>query len=105
MHLTVREIHNILEEMAPAALKESYDNVGLMIGDFEEEVSDILIALDCTMEVIEEAKILGCNLILTHHPLLFFLLQMLLLIFGLRVFHMRGSIERWNRCFVHIEGT
>lgn len=71
MHLTVREIHNILEEMAPAALKESYDNVGLMIGDFEEEVSDILIALDCTMEVIEEAKILGCNLILTHHPLLF----------------------------------
>lgn len=60
-----------MEEMAPVVLKESYDNVGLMLGDLDDRVSIVLVALDCTMEVIEEAKNLGCNLIITHHPLLF----------------------------------
>jgi dinuclear metal center YbgI/SA1388 family protein len=71
MPLMVKEIINIMEDYAPLHLKESYDNVGLMIGDGESEVTKILIALDCTLKVIEEAIKCGCNLIITHHPLLF----------------------------------
>lgn len=71
MCLKVRDIENIMEEYAPSKFKVSYDNVGLMVGDSEEEVKGILIALDCTLKVIEEAKEKGCNLILTHHPLIF----------------------------------
>ena len=71
MPLKVKDIINIMEEYAPVNLKESYDNVGLMVGDSNCEVTKILIALDCTLKVIEEAVSLGCNLIITHHPLLF----------------------------------
>lgn len=71
MNLKVKDIDKILEEHAPAKFKESYDNVGLMVGDRECEVNSILVALDCTLEVIDEAIKKGCNFILTHHPLLF----------------------------------
>ncbi|MCH5139051.1 Nif3-like dinuclear metal center hexameric protein, partial [Clostridiaceae bacterium UIB06] len=71
MTLKVKDIHRIMEEHAPARFKESYDNVGLMVGDRECEVTSILVALDCALEVIEEAKKKECNLILTHHPLIF----------------------------------
>ncbi|MGE5629144.1 MAG: Nif3-like dinuclear metal center hexameric protein [Solirubrobacterales bacterium] len=71
MPLKVKDIHNILEKHAPSIYKESYDNVGLMVGSMEDEVTSILLSLDCTLEVIEEAKLKGCNLILCHHPLLF----------------------------------
>lgn len=71
MLLKVKNIDHIMERFAPAMLKEDYDNVGLMVGDCESQVTKILIALDCTMDVICEAKDKGCNLILTHHPLLF----------------------------------
>ncbi|WP_027625058.1 Nif3-like dinuclear metal center hexameric protein [Clostridium lundense] len=71
MSLKVKDISEIMEEYAPLNLKESYDNVGLMIGDPECEVKSILVALDCTMKTIEEAEENNCNLIITHHPLLF----------------------------------
>lgn len=71
MSLKVRDIKRIIEDFAPVKLKESYDNVGLMVGDLDKEVTSILVALDCTLEVIDEAVEKGCNLILTHHPLLF----------------------------------
>ncbi|MBU3073040.1 Nif3-like dinuclear metal center hexameric protein [Clostridium estertheticum] len=71
MLLKVKDIENIMEEYAPSILKESYDNVGLMVGERAENVTKILVALDCTMDVIREAKNKGCNFILTHHPLLF----------------------------------
>jgi len=71
MSLKVKDIVGIMEEYAPGRLKESYDNVGLMVGDSNCEVTRILIALDCTLKVIEEATKCGCNLIITHHPLLF----------------------------------
>lgn len=71
MPLKVKDIVNIMEDYAPTVLKESYDNVGLMVGDSACEVTKILIALDCTLKVIEEAISCGCNLIITHHPLLF----------------------------------
>ncbi len=67
----INEIINIMEGLAPLNLKESYDNVGFMVGDREKEVTKVLVALDCTIKVIEEAKELGAQLILTHHPLLF----------------------------------
>ncbi|KOA21219.1 putative GTP cyclohydrolase 1 type 2 [Clostridium homopropionicum DSM 5847] len=71
MPLKVKDIKNIIEGFAPVRLKESYDNVGLMVGDLDAEVTSILIALDCTLEVIEEAIAKKCSLIITHHPLLF----------------------------------
>lgn len=71
MFVKVKDISKLIEDFAPVKLKESYDNVGLMVGDRDSIVSSILIALDCTEEVIEEAKTLECNLIITHHPLLF----------------------------------
>jgi len=67
----VKEISKEIEKFAPEFLKEEYDNVGLMVGDEEKEVKKVLLSLDCTNEVIEEAIILKCDMIITHHPLLF----------------------------------
>lgn len=69
--MKLRKFINIMEETAPEKYKESYDNVGLMVGDEESEITKVLVALDCTKAVIEEAKEKGAELILTHHPLLF----------------------------------
>jgi len=71
MFLEVKAIDNIMQKFAPDQLKEDYDNVGLMVGDKDARVTKILIALDCTLDVIREAVDKGCNFILTHHPLLF----------------------------------
>ena len=67
----VKDIIKVMENFAPVNLKEDFDNVGLMVGDKEKEVKKILLALDCTLEVIEEAKEKDVDLIITHHPLLF----------------------------------
>ena len=67
----VKDIIEIMEEFAPVNLKEDFDNVGLMVGDKEKEVKKVLLSLDCTLEVIEEAKEKNVDLIITHHPLLF----------------------------------
>lgn len=71
MSLKVSDVTKIIEEFAPTKFKESYDNVGLMVGNSNLRVTKILVALDCTLEVIDEAIRNNCNLILTHHPLLF----------------------------------
>ena len=71
MILKVKDLMKIMEEYAPTRLKLDFDNVGLMVGDTEDEVTSILVALDCTEDVIDEAVSIGCSLILTHHPLLF----------------------------------
>ena len=67
----VKDIIKEMEKFAPKFLKEDFDNVGLMVGDKEKEVKKILLALDCTLEVIEEAKNNNIDLIITHHPLIF----------------------------------
>ena len=70
--LKIKEIINALERFAPLPLQESYDNAGLQIGlTAEQEASGALLCLDVTEEVIREAIDLGCNLIISHHPLLF----------------------------------
>lgn len=68
------KVNNIIKEMellAPTYLKEDFDNVGLMVGDKNKEVKKVLLALDCTLKVIEEAKKENVDLIITHHPLIF----------------------------------
>lgn len=71
MYLSVKDISKILEVYAPLNLKEVYDNVGLMIGCPDNNVSSILVSLDCSDDVVDEAIDKRCNLIITHHPLLF----------------------------------
>lgn len=71
MDILVKDIAKFIEEMAPIGLKEDYDNVGLMVGDKNQKVNKVLLALDCTKDVIEEAKANNVDLIISHHPLLF----------------------------------
>lgn len=67
----VIDISNKIEKMAPIFLKENYDNVGIMVGDPDQDVKRVLLALDCTNEVIEESIENKCDMIIAHHPLLF----------------------------------
>jgi len=60
-----------LEAFAPPNYQEDYDNSGLLVGSPEQEVHAALVALDCTEQVVDEAIALGCNLIITHHPIVF----------------------------------
>lgn len=69
--IKLKEIIESMEKIAPTYLKEDFDNVGLMVGDKEQTVKKVLLALDCTLDVIEEAKNLKVDLIITHHPLIF----------------------------------
>ena len=62
---------SILDTIAPFAMAEPWDNVGLMVGDPDQQVSGILIGLDPTEALIHEALALNLNTILTHHPLIF----------------------------------
>ena len=71
MTVTVKEIAKEMEKLAPIFLKEDFDNVGLMVGSKDKEVKKVLLALDCTKDVIEEGKREGVELIITHHPLIF----------------------------------
>ncbi len=73
--MKIKEITNRIEEFAPVELAESYDNVGLMVGTLNRECSGIVVALDLTMSVVDEAIKNGCNLILTHHPFLFYAIK------------------------------
>ncbi len=69
--MTVKEIADTIEEFAPLALQESYDNAGLQVGDPHMQVSAALLCLDVTEEVLDEAIQRECNLIVSHHPLIF----------------------------------
>ncbi len=69
--MLISEICTIIEEFAPLALQENYDNAGLLIGDNNSIVTSALICIDVTEEVIDEAIRMGCNLIISHHPLIF----------------------------------
>ena len=66
-----REIAAVLEEWAPAPIAESYDNVGLLVGNPDQEATGVLINLDMTEAVVEEAKAKGINMVVAHHPIWF----------------------------------
>lgn len=69
--MRIKDVISEIENYAPPALQESYDNSGIQVGDVNIPVRGILISLDITEEVVDEAIELECNLIITHHPLLF----------------------------------
>ena len=67
---TVHEIEQAIFRMAPRELAASWDNVGLLVGRLGREVTKVLVALDVTEAVADEAIRLGCELIVAHHPLM-----------------------------------
>ena len=69
--MKVREIAALIESQIPLGWQESYDNAGLAVGDPEAEVSTLLVALDATEEVVEEAIRVGAQMVVTHHPIIF----------------------------------
>ena len=81
----IKDITRELEKLAPLAYQESYDNAGLIVGNPETEITGVLLTLDVTEEVVEEAKIKNCNLIVAHHPIIFK---------GLKKLNGRNYVER-----------
>lgn len=69
--MKVSDIVAVIEEFAPASIQEKWDNTGLQIGSPEQEVRGILLGFDCTPELVREAVDSGCDMVITHHPLLF----------------------------------
>src|SRR6201992_3391913 len=74
-----------VESLAPLAYQEDYDNSGLIIGNPEKEVQQALISLDCTEAIVEEAINKGCQVIISHHPIVFR---------GLKKFNGKTYVER-----------
>jgi len=69
--MKVRDITDVIESFAPLSIQESWDNSGLCIGSPESEVTSVLLGLDCTAELVDEAIACGADMIVTHHPLIF----------------------------------
>lgn len=69
--MKIKDIIACLESLAPPSLQESYDNAGLIAGDENRECTGILVSLDATVEIIDEAKRRNCNLVVSHHPIVF----------------------------------
>lgn len=69
--MNIASVTSYLEEIAPLSYQESYDNAGLIVGNKKTEVQGILISLDVTEAVVDEAILLGANLIVAHHPVVF----------------------------------
>ncbi|MBP2282944.1 dinuclear metal center YbgI/SA1388 family protein [Flavobacterium sp. CG_23.5] len=67
----IKEIISVLEEMAPLAYAEDFDNVGLLVGDQESEATGVLVCHDALENIIEEAIAKKCNLVVCFHPILF----------------------------------
>ena len=65
------ELVRPIEEFAPLFQQERWDNCGFSVGDPQKEVSSVLVALDCTEDVMDEAIECGADMIVTHHPLIF----------------------------------
>ena len=69
--MKVRDITSLIEAFAPLSLQESYDNSGLIVGRPDDEVHKVLLAVDVTEEVLAEAVAEGCDMVVTHHPIVF----------------------------------
>lgn len=83
--MLVKDITHFLESIAPLALQESYDNSGLIVGNPQDEITGVLICLDSTEDIIEEAINKGCNLVVAHHPIVFS---------GIKKFNGKNYVER-----------
>jgi len=69
--MTIRDITNHLEELAPLKYAEDFDNVGLLVGNYNSEVTGVLVTLDTLENVVDEAIDKKCNLIISFHPIIF----------------------------------
>ena len=69
--MIIKQIIDTLEELAPLKYAEDFDNVGLLVGNANNEVSGILVTLDTLENVVEEAITKKCNLIVSFHPIIF----------------------------------
>lgn len=69
--ISVGGIYDFINDIAPFSSALSYDNVGLIVGDKNAEVSSVIVALDVTPGVIKEAAVLGAELVVSHHPVIF----------------------------------
>ena len=69
--MKIKQVLSALEQFAPLPLQESWDNAGLQVGLTEAETSGALLCLDVNEKIVDEAIRKGCNLIVSHHPLLF----------------------------------
>lgn len=69
--MLLREIINSIESVAPQSAQQEWDNSGMQIGDTGREIHSVLLTTDVTTDVVNEAIEYGCNLIISHHPLLF----------------------------------
>src|SRR4029079_7115090 len=69
--MKIKEILSVLEEMAPLAYAEDFDNVGLLVGDQNAEATGVLVCHDALESVIDEAIAKNCNLVVCFHPILF----------------------------------
>ncbi len=83
--MKIKDLTQYLEEIAPLSYQESYDNSGLIVGHENDEISKALISLDCTEEVVQEAINKGCDIIISHHPIVFK---------GLKKFNGNSYVER-----------
>jgi dinuclear metal center YbgI/SA1388 family protein len=72
------ELKNVLETLYPLSYAEDWDNVGLQIGTLKKDVKNILVTLDVTLEVVEEAIATNADVIISHHPLIFKPIQSLI---------------------------
>ena len=68
---TVQDIYRFIDQVAPFAIQESWDNAGMLVGHWKRPVQKILVTLDITPEVVYEAEKVGADLIVAHHPILF----------------------------------
>ena len=69
--MKVKDIIKEIEDFAPLSIQETWDNSGLCVGSPEDEVTSVLLALDCTPSLVDEAVACGADMIVTHHPLIF----------------------------------
>ena len=68
---TIKEITDYIEQKYPLSYAEDFDNVGLLIGNYDTKVKGVLITLDTIERVVEEAIVKKCNLIVSFHPIIF----------------------------------
>jgi dinuclear metal center YbgI/SA1388 family protein len=69
--MALNELIEFLESIADPGLQESYDNSGLIFGNPDSVITGVLCSLDCTIDVLKEAKALSCNVVVSHHPIVF----------------------------------
>ncbi len=83
--MQIKDVTNYIEQLAPLSYAEDFDNVGLLIGKYNTEVSGVLVTLDTLEKTVDEAIAKNCNLIVSFHPIIFS---------GLKKFNGNNYVER-----------